>query len=186
MKTVENGSTVHVHYKGIFSDGEIFDDSRARGQTIQVLVGNGVLLKGFESALLGMTEGEVKTVSLSSEEAYGPIKEEAFVTAPKSAFPPDFEFQEGLMVTGNSSKGTFQAKIVSFTEDEVKLDHNHPLAGKDVSFEIELVKIDNFPNEDIKALDSYTVKELRSFAKEKGIKGFSTMKKAELVETLSN
>ena len=51
MKTVENGSTVHVHYKGIFSDGEIFDDSRARGQTIQVLVGNGVLLKGFENFL---------------------------------------------------------------------------------------------------------------------------------------
>ena len=184
MKTVENGNTVHVHYKGTFSDGEVFDDSRVRGETIQVQVGNGVLIKGFESALLGMTEGQVKTVNLTSDQAYGPVREEAFITAPKSAFPPDFKFEKGMPVTGNSPKGTFQARIISFTEDEVKLDHNHPLAGKDINFEIELVKIDNL--EDTKAFDSYTVKELRSFAKEKGIKGFSTMKKAELVESLSS
>ena len=85
MKKVQMGSAVNLHYKGTFSNGEIFDDSRARGQTIQVLVGNGVLLKGFESALLGMTEGEVKTVSLSSEEAYGPIKEEAFAVIKETA-----------------------------------------------------------------------------------------------------
>jgi|TARA_R100000315_G_C5192548_1_gene112416 peptidylprolyl isomerase len=184
MKTVENGNTVHVHYKGTFPDGEVFDDSRVRGETIQVQVGNGVLIKGFESALLGMTEGQVKTVNLTSDQAYGPVREEAFITAPKSAFPPDFEFEKGMPVTGNSSKGTFQARIISFTEDEVKLDHNHPLAGKDINFEIELVKIDNLEN--TKSFDSYTVKELRSFAKEKGIKGFSTMKKAELVESLNS
>lgn len=185
MKTVENGNTVHVHYKGTFLDGEVFDNSRNRGETIQVLVGNGVLIKGFESALLGMTEGEVKTVNLTSDEAYGPVRQEAFITAPRSAFPPDFEFREGLSVTGNSANGAFQARIISFTEEEIKLDHNHPLAGKDINFEIEIVKIDELQAVN-KAFDEYTVKELRAFAKEKGIKGFSSMKKSELVESLNS
>jgi len=144
MKTVTNGNNVTLHYKGTFSDGKVFDDSRARGSTMSITVGQGRLIKGFETALIGMTEGQTKNINLNSEQAYGPVRPEAIVTAPKSAFPEDFMFEEGMQVTGRTAEGGMSyATIVSFSDTEVTLDHNHPLAGKDINFEIELVKIDN-------------------------------------------
>ena len=143
MKTVENGNNVKVHYKGTFSDGEVFDDSRERGGAMDVLVGNGNFLQGFETALVGMTEGQVKTVNLSADEAYGQIVPEAIIVAPKSAFPEDFLFEEGITVTGAGPSGQVtMARIVSFTDTDVTLDHNHPLAGRNINFEIELVEIE--------------------------------------------
>tara|TARA_R110000824_G_scaffold19976_2_gene76233 strand:+ start:126 stop:566 length:441 start_codon:yes stop_codon:yes gene_type:complete len=144
MKTVENGSSVELHYKGTFPDGEVFDCSRDRGETMNILVGHGSLIKGFESALLGMTEGQTKTINLTADEAYGPIIEEAIVSVPKEAFPENFAFEEGVTVQGSNKNGSpVMAKIVEFDGKIVKLDHNHPLAGKDINFEIELVKIED-------------------------------------------
>ena len=190
MKTVTNGNSVKLHYKGTFPDGEVFDDSRQPGRTpMRVMVGTGNLIKGFENALIGMGEGETKTINLTSEEAYGSVQEAAIVTVPKNAFPEDFQFEEGLMVMGNSPDGReVRAKIVAFTEEEVTLDHNHPLAGKDLKFEIELLEIESSDTQEgnnEKSLSQYIVKELRQLAKDRKIRGFSTMKKAELVETLS-
>tara|TARA_R100000008_G_C3499933_1_gene123133 strand:- start:71 stop:628 length:558 start_codon:yes stop_codon:yes gene_type:complete len=185
MKTVQAGTTVNVHYKGTFPDGEVFDDSRARGIPMKVMVGTGQLIPGFDNALIGMTEGEVKTVNIASDDAYGPRFPQAIFAAPRTSFPEDFPFEIGTPVAGKNAEGLpVRARIVSFTDEEVVLDHNHPLAGKDLNFEIEVVAIDE--EQDTKSLTDYTVKELRAFAKEKGIKGFSTMKKAELVESLSN
>ena len=142
MKTVTNGNNVKLHYKGTFPSGEVFDDSRTRGTTMDILVGSGRLIAGFESALIGMTEGEVKTINLTADEAYGQPVPDAIVTTPKSAFPEDFPFEEGMPVTGQGPGGQpLHARIVSFTDTEVTLDHNHPLAGKDINFEIELVEI---------------------------------------------
>lgn len=182
MKIVENGNSVELHYKGTFPNGEVFDDSRARGETMNIEVGSGNLLKAFESALLGMSEGETKTINLTADEAYGQPIPEAVVVTPKSAFPEGFPFMEGMPVQGQGPNGEpVRAKIISFTDTDVTLDHNHPLAGKDINFEIELLQINNS-----NTFSDYTVKELRAFAKEKGIKGFSTMKKAELVELLNS
>ena len=143
MKIVENGASVKVHYRGTFPDGEEFDNSRTTGTPMRVMVGTGNLIKGFESALVGMEEGQTKTINLSAAEAYGSIQEGAIVKVPKAAFPEDFEFQEGLMVQGRSPQGKeIRAKIVSFDESEITLDHNHPLAGRDINFEIELVEIE--------------------------------------------
>tara|TARA_B100001123_G_C15234305_1_gene996480 strand:+ start:728 stop:1171 length:444 start_codon:yes stop_codon:yes gene_type:complete len=142
MKTVTNGNAVKLHYKGTFPDGEVFDDSRSRGQTMSIMVGQGQLIKGFESALIGMAEGEIKTINLTADEAYGQPVPEAIVTAPRTAFPENFPLAEGMPVTGQSADGSpVHAKILSFTDTEVTLDHNHPLAGKDINFEIELVEI---------------------------------------------
>ena len=105
MKTVTNGNNVKLHYKGTFPNGEVFDDSRARGSTMDILVGQGRLIEGFESALIGMTEGEVKTINLTADEAYGQPVSEAIVTAPKSAFPEDFLFEEGMPVAGQGPDG---------------------------------------------------------------------------------
>ena len=142
MKTVENGNSVKLHYKGTFPDGEVFDDSRERGEALELLVGAGRLLKGFETALVGMSTGETKTITLTSEEAYGPVNESAIVEIPKEAFPEGFIFEEGMTVQGTNKLGTpMLAKIIKFDDSSVTLDHNHPLAGKDINFEIELVEI---------------------------------------------
>jgi len=143
MKTVTNGNNVKIHYKGTLTNGEIFDDSRSRGSTMQVAVGNGSLIKGFESALVGMTEGQTKKISLTAEQAYGPVIEQAIVSVPKAAFPENFMFEEGVTVQGRNDSGSpVTAKIVNFDDETVTLDHNHPLAGQDLNFEIELVEIE--------------------------------------------
>ena len=142
MKTVTNGNNVTVHYKGTFTNGDVFDDSRARGKPMEVIVGQGSLIKGFETALVGMTEGQSKTISLTAEQAYGQPNPEAITTVPRTAFPPDYAFETGTQVQGQGPNGqVVLAKIVSFDDDGVVLDHNHPLAGKDLNFEIELLEI---------------------------------------------
>jgi peptidylprolyl isomerase len=91
-----------------------------------------------------MTEGETKVVNLSADEAYGQVIEEAIISVPKSAFPEGFPFEKGTSVQGQNSAGSpVIARIVKFDDNEVTLDHNHPLAGKDINFEIELVKIED-------------------------------------------
>lgn len=143
MKTVTDGNSVKLHYKGTFPDGEVFDDSRIRGETMSVMVGAGRLLQSFEEALIGMTEGQTKNISLLAENAYGPTNPEAVTAVPKNVFPENYEFIPGTTVQGAGPEGqTVLAKIVSFDNEEVVLDHNHPLAGKDINFEIELVEIE--------------------------------------------
>ena len=143
MKTVENGASVQLHYKGTFPDGEVFDDSRRRTEPLEVTVGSGRLLSAFEEALIGMEKGQVKNIKLTPEEAYGPINPEATMTVAKSNFPNTFEFEVGNPVRGVSPEGQqVLAKITSFTDDNVVLDMNHPLAGKNLNFEIELVEIE--------------------------------------------
>ena len=142
-RTVKNGSVVSLHYKGTFPDGQIFDDSRSRGDTLMVVVGSGRVLPDFDNALVGMSEGQTKKISLTPERAYGPVDTDAIVVTPKSAFPEDFPFVEGMPVSGQTSDGqVVRAKIVAVDEESVTVDHNHPLAGKDINFEIELVKIE--------------------------------------------
>ena len=147
MKTVTNGNNVKLHYKGTFPNGEVFDDSRQHGEAMQVKVGQGFLLQQFDRALLGMTVGEIRNISLSAEEAYGQPVEEAVVTVPRSAFPSDLEFEVNLVVSGQGPQGEqVRATILSFTEEDIILDHNHPLAGKDINFEIEMVEIEEAAN----------------------------------------
>jgi FKBP-type peptidyl-prolyl cis-trans isomerase 2 len=141
--TVQSGQKVSVHYRGTFDDGSEFDNSRNRGQAMEVQVGTGQLIAGFDAALLGMTVGEVKNIHLNAEEAYGPIHEAAVQETPKDLFPPDFVFKTGEMIQGNAPTGQpILAKIVEEKESTVVLDMNHPLAGKDLNFEIELLNIE--------------------------------------------
>ena len=141
--TVQSGQTVSVHYRGTYDDGSEFDNSRNRGEAMEVQVGSGQLLAGFDNALLGMTIGEVKNIHLEAEEAYGPIVEGAVQEIPKTAFPNDFDFEPGLIVQGQQPV-TGQPVIATLLEEKeevVVVDFNHPMAGKDINFEIELVSI---------------------------------------------
>mgnify|MGYP003948796809 CR=1 FL=1 len=138
---VETGHNVKVHYRGVLSDGTEFDNSKTRGQTLDFQVGAGRMIRGFDNALLGMTEGQTKTVTLAPDEAYGPHNPEALQPVPKEAFGDDFEFRVGGTIQGNGPAGPFLAKIHSLEEANVVLDMNHPLAGQELQFEIELVAV---------------------------------------------
>jgi peptidylprolyl isomerase len=140
--TIKNGQTVSVHYVGTLSDGTEFDNSRVRGAPITFKMGSGGILPAFESALVEMVVGDKKNISLASSEAYGEINPDAYKPFPKNSFPEGFEFEVGRMVQGKAETGQpVMAKIFSLEEDTVVLDFNHPLAGKDINFEIELVEV---------------------------------------------
>ena len=142
MKKIENGSKVSLHYRGTFDDGTEFDSSHKRGQPMLCEVGSGQLISGFDSALGGMTAGETKNISLSPDEAYGERNPDAVQKVPRTAFPDGFELKEGATVYGQTAQGQeMMAKIDSFDDDSATLDFNHPMAGKNLNFEISVIEI---------------------------------------------
>lgn len=143
MTTVENGNTVTVHYRGTFEDGTEFDSSHNRDKPLQFQVGSGQMISGFDKALIKMETGEKKNITLSPDEAYGSHQPEAIQVFPKNVFPPDFVPEAGATVAGQNPNGQpMLAKIVTFDTHTITLDLNHPMAGKTLNFEIELLQID--------------------------------------------
>ena len=139
---VENGHKVSVHYKGTLSDGTEFDNSYSRNQTLDFEIGSDAVISGFSTAVVGMSAGETKSVLLGVDDAYGQIIPEAVVHVPKSHFPKDFNFTIGNMVQGQNPDGSMaMARVAAQDGFTVTLDCNHPLAGQDLNFEIELVSI---------------------------------------------
>ena len=139
-KKVNTGDTISVHYRGTLDDGTEFDSSYTRGEPLTFQVGAGQLIQGFDEAVVGMALNEVKNVTLTPDKAYGEVNSEGFQTVEKSAFPPDFPFQVDELVTGYDGNGRPMAARVSEVHDStVTLDLNHPMAGKNLNFEIEVV-----------------------------------------------
>jgi len=142
MSTVEKGTKIKIHYKGTLEDGTEFDNSKSRGATLDFEVGAGLMIKGFDENVVGMGEGEVKTFTLAPEQAYGPVHEEAYRLFPKEAFG-DNDIEVGGVVEGNNGQGQpMMARIADISDEGVLLDLNHPLAGKDLTFEVELIEIE--------------------------------------------
>jgi peptidylprolyl isomerase len=139
---VKKGDTIKVHYTGTLTDGSEFDSSYKRNEPIQFEAGVGNMIEGFDNAVMDMVVGERKTVSIPAAEAYGEQNPEALMPVTKDNFPPDFVFVEGEMVQGQTENGQpLQAIILEVKENEVILDFNHPLAGQDLQFDIELMEI---------------------------------------------
>jgi peptidylprolyl isomerase len=141
--SVKKGDSVKVHYIGTLNDGNEFDNSYKRGSTLDFKVGEGNMIKGFDSALLGMEVGEKKTVNLEPKDAYGERIEEAIQTVSKDQFGDVKHITEGSRVNGQTQDGRpISALVMKINEDDVVLDLNHPFAGKELNFEIELVEVD--------------------------------------------
>ncbi|WP_047266408.1 FKBP-type peptidyl-prolyl cis-trans isomerase [Marinitoga sp. 1155] len=137
----EKGNTVKVHYTGTLNDGSVFDTSNGR-EPLEFTLGTGQVIPGFEEAIIGMELGEKKTITIPSKEAYGEYSEEKVFELPKQNFPPNIDEALGQTVQlGDSTGNVFLAKILEVTDEIVKMDTNHPLAGKDLTFEIELIEI---------------------------------------------
>jgi|Deesub1362A_J573_1020465.scaffolds.fasta_scaffold18801_2 FKBP-type peptidyl-prolyl cis-trans isomerase 2 len=141
MAKAKEGDTVRVHYSGFLEDGTVFDSSLER-DPLEFTIGSGMLIPGFEEAVLGMDEGETKTVQISAEDAYGPRREELVITISKEQIPPDIDPVTGQELQVRTPNGMVTNVLVTdVTDDTVTLDANHPLAGKDLIFEIKLVEI---------------------------------------------
>ena len=142
MASAQNGHLVRIHYVGTLDDGRTFDSSRDR-EPLEFTLGEGAVIAGFEQAVLGMTPGESKTVSLPPEEAYGPHRAELVQEVERGMLPADMPLKPGLQLQAQSRSGDPLVLTVREVGDEtVKLDANHPLAGERLTFEIELVELD--------------------------------------------
>lgn len=141
MAQAKLGDTVHVNYTGKLADGTIFDTSRDR-RPVQFTIGKGQLIAGFEQAVIGMNKGESKTVVIPADQAYGPRLEENVVAVDRKNLPADLSAEVGqrLEITQTDDK-TILVTVVDVSEASMTLDANHPLAGKDLTFDIELVGI---------------------------------------------
>ena len=143
MAKVEKGNKIKVQYVGTLNNGEKFDSSHDRGQTLDFEVGSGQMIKGFDEGVIGMEVGESKTLQLKPEDAYGLRNEEAQTEVPREALPQDFNPQIGETVQGQTVDGRpILAKVKELLEDKVILDLNHPLAGEELNFQVDLVEIE--------------------------------------------
>jgi peptidylprolyl isomerase len=141
MGQAEKGNTVRVHYTGKLDDGMVFDSS-VGGYPLEFTVGSGHVIKGFDEAVTGMPIGESKTVKIPSAEAYGPYREDMVIIVKRNQLPSNIELKEGLHLQMTQPNGMIlNAMVTELSEDSVTLDANHPLSGKDLNFEIELVEI---------------------------------------------
>ncbi len=141
---------VTLHYVGTFEDGREFDNSHVRGEPLTFTVGSGQMITGFETNVLGMKKGESKTFSLNPEDAYGVVKDNLFQTYPRNQFPPDFEITVGKMINVPTNDGQIFPAVINFSDDEnVVLDFNHPMAGKKLNFDIEIINVMNEKGESI-------------------------------------
>jgi peptidylprolyl isomerase len=141
MAVVKEGDTVKVHYTGTLSDDTEFDSSRG-GEPLEFTIGQNMVIPGFENGVLGMEVGESKKVSIPADEAYGQYNNDLVAVVPRSQVPPELELQIGMPLHVRSAEGQIaRAMIRDLTETDVTLDLNHPLAGQDLVFEIDLVQI---------------------------------------------
>lgn len=138
---VKNGDRVAVHYTGKLSDGSVFDSSRDR-DPLEFVLGQRNVIPGFEKAILGMESGETKTATVPASEAYGEHQPEMIVEFERDKIPPDLDVQVGQQLQVQTTSGqSLPARVIDTSDSGVTLDANHPLAGKDLTFEIEVVKI---------------------------------------------
>ncbi|HWR01796.1 MAG TPA: peptidylprolyl isomerase [Chlorobaculum sp.] len=141
MAKAKTGDTVRVHYTGTFDDGTVFDTSAER-EPLEFTIGGGNVIAGFDNALLDMEPGDRKTVNIPAELAYGPRSEELVAEVGRERLPADLELEIGRQLQLGLADGE-QAivLIVDLSETTVTLDANHPMAGFDLNFDLELVEI---------------------------------------------
>jgi peptidylprolyl isomerase len=143
MAQAKAGDKVRVHYEGQLSDGTIFDSSLER-EPIEFILGQDTVIPGFEQAVLGMEAGESKDVSVPPEDGFGEYSEDLVVNIEKSMLPPDINPELGMQLEVSSEEEEETPRvftIADIAEDSVTLDGNHPLAGEEIAFKIELLEI---------------------------------------------
>ena len=141
MAQAKHGDTVKVHYTGKLDDGTVFDTSIKR-DPLQLTIGEGRVIPGFEQAVVGMKPGESKTAKVPADKAYGPHREEMVLEVDRNQFPEHLKPKVGERLQVRQPDGqTIIVTVTDISEASVTLDGNHPLAGKDLTFDIQLIEI---------------------------------------------
>jgi len=141
MAQAQQGDTVHVHYTGRLADGTTFDSSRDR-DPLEITLGEGAVIPGFEQAIQGMSPGDQKTAEVPVDQAYGPRRDELVMDVPRTQLPDGLDPKPGEQLSMQTPDGQAVPVTVAETNDEaIRIDANHPLAGKDLTFDLLLVKI---------------------------------------------
>lgn len=141
MSTVKENDSVKVHYTGTLSDGSVFDSSREK-DPIEFKLGEGQIIPGFEKGLMDMTVGETKTINIPSKEAYGERNDQMIQEVPKTQLPPEVSPEVGMGLMSQTPDGQqMQLTVTEVKDESIVVDANHPLAGKDLTFEVELMEI---------------------------------------------
>jgi len=135
---IENGSKVKVHYTGKFEDDNVFDTSKDK-EPLEFTVGSGQLIPGFEQGVVGLNAGDKKTIELEPEQAYGPVREDLVNEVPKENLPEGVEVGQALQA--QTEQGPVMVRVVELNETMGKVDANHPLAGKKLIFDLEVVEV---------------------------------------------
>lgn len=141
MQQVQSGDKVKVHYHGKLRSGETFDSSQGR-EPLEFTVGSGQVIKGFDQGVMGMQVGDKRSIEIEVQDAYGAKQDEMIIEFPRNQFPPDMKPEAGMQLMMNNGAGqSFPVTVTEVKEESVILDANHPLAGQDLIFDIELVEI---------------------------------------------
>jgi peptidylprolyl isomerase len=141
MSQAKTGDTVKIHYTGTLDDGTQFDSSNGR-DPLEFTLGSGQVIPGFDKAVEGMAVGDEKSVNIQPEDAYGPRNDQMVQDVPKSALPDDLEPEEGMGLQARGQDGqVLNLTVVAVGEDSITVDGNHPLAGQNLNFDIQLVEI---------------------------------------------
>ncbi len=143
MAQAKQGDTVHIHYTGRLEDGTVFDTSENR-DPLSFELGKGQVIPGFESAVEGMETGDSRTATIPSADAYGPRRDDLLMPVPREHLPEDLEVEVGMPLEMRTAEGqTARVVVAEVEEEQIRIDANHPLAGRDLTFDIELVKVEN-------------------------------------------
>ena len=141
MSQVKENNTVKVHYTGKLADGQVFDTSEGK-EPIEFVLGQGRLIPGFEKGLIDMKLNEKKTINIAKEEAYGEVNDQLIQEVDKANLPQDMEPKVGMGLVSKSPEGQeMNLMIIEVKEESVVIDGNHPLAGRDLVFDLEVVEI---------------------------------------------
>jgi peptidylprolyl isomerase len=143
MREAKSGDTVKLEYTGKYEDGSVFDSSAEHGKPLEFVLGQGQMIPAFENAVYGMKENETKNIVVHPDEGYGPYRQELIVTLNRKDLPPDLELIPNQFLEWQQPGGqTGLAKILEVTDETVKVDTNHPMAGKKLFFDLKLLKIE--------------------------------------------
>ena len=141
MAQAKSGDTVKVHYTGKLEDGTVFATS-INSEPMQLTIGEGQVIPGFEQAVVGMSPGESKTAEVPANKAFGPHRKEMVAVVERSQLPVDSKPEVGEQLQIHRADGrTIEATVTNASESSVTLDANHPLAGEDLAFDIQLIQI---------------------------------------------
>ena len=141
MAQAQNGDAVKVHYTGKLDDGRVFESSEGR-DPLEVQLGGQQILPGVEKAVVGMSVGESKTVTIAASDAYGPHRPELSTVVKRAELPDDIDPEVGQQLLMRQPSGEeLRVMVIDADEDSVTLDGNHPLAGEDLTFDLQLVEI---------------------------------------------